>query len=381
MNKVNNALRCFLLRNLLKKPSPFLFEKLLGKRFPANSQHRILIYYYPNAICWSLIYPYFYYLNEFANRYGASIRILPVTRFLSRSASIPEAETVIVQPWFTESEESLIAALSSYRSKYPQAQLVFLDSFAHTDLRLGHSVNPYIDVYLRKALFRNRTDFLKAFAGDTNLTEYYSELYGIEALPVERNVPSDLLPKLGLVPNFLTAPYLIDGFMGEEPDFSHRPIDVHSRIAIKGSPWYTAMRADADKSIRAITGISHTPDGRIPRDKFLSEMRSSKLCWSPFGYGELCWRDLEAFLTGAVLIKPDMSHLDTTPNLYKPGETYLPVKWDFSDLEQVVRKALSDPEYCEQIARNAFRACKEYLNAASFVDETAEQLTLLSLRD
>lgn len=377
MNKLNNELRSLLSRRFLKKPSPLLYERLLGGTFPKDSKHKILIYYYPNAICWSLIYPYFYYLKEFANRYNAHIRTLPVTQFLSSSVKLPEADTIIVQPWFTENEEKLSAALSSFRLSHPQTQLIFLDSFAHTDLRLGHSINPYIDVYLRKALFRNRTDFLKPFAGDTNLTEYYSQLYGIDAKPVERNVPNALLPKLGLAPNFLTAPYLIKGFMGSEPDFSQRPIDVHSRIAIKGSPWYTAMRTHADNAIRTITGISHTPDGRIPRDKFLSEMRSSKLCWSPFGYGELCWRDLEAFLTGAVLIKPDMSHLDTTPNLYKPGETYLPVKWDFSDLEPVVRKALDNPEYREQIALNAFRACKEYLDNAVFVDETAKQLKLI----
>ncbi len=373
---MDNYLRGFLLRNLFKKPFPLLNEKLLSGSFPKNAKQRILIYYYPNAICWSLVYPYFYYLNEFANRYGAYVQTRPITQFLSSSASIPEADTVIVQPWFTEPEENLIAAFSNYRIQYPNTQLVFLDSYAHTDLRFGNSVNPYIDTYLRKALFQNRADFLKPFIGDTNLTEYYSHLYHIEAEPVERNVPVDLLSKLGLVPNFLTAPYLIDGFMGAKPDFSHRPIDVHSRIETNGSPWYSAMRTHADKAIASITGINQTPNDRITRDKFLTEMRSSKLCWSPFGYGELCWRDLEAFLTGAVLIKPDMNHLDTTPNLYKPGETYLPVKWDFSDLEHVVRDALNNPEYCEQISHNAFVACKDYIKNARFVDEAADWLKL-----
>ena len=72
-----------------------------------------------------------------------------------------------------------------------------------------------------------------------------------------------------------------------------------------------------------------TPKDRIAQMRFLEEMRQSKLCWSPFGYGELCWRDIEAYMTGAVLIKPDVSHLGSLPDLYRPHETYLPVRWDF----------------------------------------------------
>ena len=30
---------------------------------------------------------------------------------------------------------------------------------------------------------------------------------------------------------------------------------------------------------------------------------------SPFGFGEICYRDFEAMLNGACLIKPDVSHL------------------------------------------------------------------------
>src|SRR5690606_34640674 len=128
-------------------------------------------------------------------------------------------------------------------------------------------------------------------------------------------------------------PYLMDGFLNSRPDFSNRPIDLHSRIATYGAPWYEAMRRHADAVAKSIPNIQLTPSSRISQHEFLKEMRQSKLCWSPFGYGELCWRDLEAFMTGAVLIKPSMEHLDTFPDIYRAGETYLPVKWDFSDLE------------------------------------------------
>ena len=63
---------------------------------------------------------------------------------------------------------------------------------------------------------------------------------------------------------------------------------------------------------------------------------------APFGYGEIAPRDLESCMIGAVLIKPDMGHLDTIPNIYDPMQTYVPCKWDFSDLNEKIDYVLSD---------------------------------------
>ena len=34
------------------------------------------------------------------------------------------------------------------------------------------------------------------------------------------------------------------------------------------------------------------------------------------------------------MIKPEMDMVDTFPNIWVPGETYIPVKYDWSDLER-----------------------------------------------
>lgn len=375
MTKPGNALRLLAARYRLHKLGKRIAPAVLGSSFPGSVAQRVLIYHEPSEICWSLIYPFFHYADAFAERYHTAIRTRPVAEFLSGIPG-PEADIVLIQPWFTVPAAELEKALAAFRARQPKARLIFLDSYAHCDLRYGKVLEPHIERYLRKALFRDRSQFLRPFAGDTNLTEYYSTLYGLPAEPVDWQVPPALLDRLGLVPNFLTAPYLMQGFLGPEPTFDDRPIQLHSRIAVKGSSWYSAMRRHADQAARALDGVQLTPDGRIPRSEFLNEMRRSRLCWSPFGYGELCWRDLEAFMTGAVLVKPDMGHLDTLPELYHPGETYLPVKWDFSDLGEVVQGALADPERCAAIARNAFRAARDYLSREQFVEDTAQELRL-----
>ena len=66
-----------------------------------------------------------------------------------------------------------------------------------------------------------------------------------------------------------------------------------------------------------------------------------------------------------------MSHLDTLPDIYRAEETYLPVKWDFSDLEEVVAWALDDEALCRHLTQNAYRAIADYVRRDRFVDDVA----------
>ena len=52
-------------------------------------------------------------------------------------------------------------------------------------------------------------------------------------------------------------------------------------------------------------------------------------------------RDFEIFINGS-LIKPDMSHLETYPDFYKPMETFVPTRWDFEDLEDKILDLIND---------------------------------------
>ena len=55
---------------------------------------------------------------------------------------------------------------------------------------------------------------------------------------------------------------------------------------------------------------------------------------SPFGWGEICYRDFESALYRNVLIKPSMEHLLTWPNIYQPF-TYFKLDWDFNNLDDL----------------------------------------------
>ena len=72
---------------------------------------------------------------------------------------------------------------------------------------------------------------------------------------------------------------------------------------------------------------------------------------SPFGWSEINLRDFETFINGIALLKPRMNHLDTWPDYYIENETYLPYKWDASDLKELIEHVVSDESYLEEIAR------------------------------
>jgi hypothetical protein len=74
----------------------------------------------------------------------------------------------------------------------------------------------------------------------------------------------------------------------------------------------------------------------LSRRRYLEELRHCQTVISPFGYGEICYRDFEAFVVGAALIKPSVEHLTTFPEIFIPGETYLPCRWDLSDLLEML---------------------------------------------
>lgn len=345
----------------------------LGRPFSRSDSIKVAVYFDVNAITFAQVFPFLHYAAEFRAVHKAEFRFFAMQGLLSGPvAAIRPADKILLMPWFTIEPADLARALDLLRRTSPAAAISFVDSFAHNDLRLAPILKAEIAWYVKKSLFRDRGQFLRPHRGHTNLTEFFGDHYGI-ALPVsDWEVPESFLGKLRLGPGFFTAQHFLGPFARPgPPGFDNRQIDLHMRLGVKGLDWYSAMRADAIKTAQAIGGIATTPTHAVPNRQYVRELRQSKLCFSPFGYGELCWRDIEAFAYGSVLIKPDMSHLETSPDIFVPGVTYLPVRWDFADLAEVVETALRSPDLCRSITREAHRRIAAYLQTAQFVRDMA----------
>lgn len=79
--------------------------------------------------------------------------------------------------------------------------------------------------------------------------------------------------------------------------------------------------------------------GKLDRNKYLDVLYNSKFCISPFGYGEVNIREIEALMMGTVIIKPSISNVVTKPWIYGDGMS-LTCKPDYSDLTEIVETHL-----------------------------------------
>lgn len=127
---------------------------------------------------------------------------------------------------------------------------------------------------------------------------------------------------------------------------------------VRNDTYYTNHRTMAWNVLKNSSGITYETNKR-PFPEFAEIMRRSKCTLSPFGMGEICFRDFEIIQFGSVMIKPDMSHVITYPNIYKPYETYIPCALDWSDLIEKIEWVKANPIKCKEIAENARQCMKD----------------------
>jgi hypothetical protein len=116
------------------------------------------------------------------------------------------------------------------------------------------------------------------------------------------------------------------------------------------------------------TVASNLDGSRVSLKEFNRQLRASRIALSPWGWGEITDRDFRVINNRTLLIKPDMSHVQTSPNVYIPHETYVPVKWDLSDLEEQCDYYLSRPKEIKRITDNASFAYRSF-----FANKVVEQ--------
>ena len=235
-------------------------------------------------------------------------------------------------------------------------------------------VMPYVDFYYKKQLLKDKSLYGSALFGNRLFTDYYNKKYkvGEGDFSYPENPQSNKLNmylenkhKIGISWNILLA---VNNFQSN-----------FSRIKYILSKNLTLKYGDVDKDRKYIISANYFKDykksvisfqrekmyeflsnhplagefslGTVPKKKYITNMMESKFVVSPFGWGEVCYRDYEAFMAGAALIKPDMSHLETWPDLYIPYETYFPISWDIEKWNDEFDNILSDETRRKKIAK------------------------------
>ncbi|MGY6521482.1 MAG: hypothetical protein ACXIUD_07130 [Mongoliitalea sp.] len=284
--------------------------------------------------------------------------------------------------------------LEMIRKKY--FKVIFFEDNAGCEGEFFHFM-PYFNLYFKKQLFKDRSLYFNPLYGNKLFTDFYHRKYLIDDLnrnpentPLKEEHELDKLRlawNLGLgkfhlqsrinkIHHFkklfkIGGPKLISWTLGKFPFEKECPspdLEIcHARF--KANPKRGIIDFQRKLLIDTISNDSRFLTGTIPKEKYFEEIKRVKLVLSPFGYGEICFRDFEAILNGAVLIKPDMSHIQTFPDIYLPNKTYIPIYWDGSNLINTVSEILINKEKLNLIRNEAWNCLKnEYLNLDSIVE-------------
>lgn len=256
-------------------------------------------------------------------------------------------------------------------------------AFFHDDAGGGIprlEVLPLVDLFYTKALLKDRSLYGRQLYGKELYSDYYHSKYGVlDTDSRERAVETDPdeLGKLRLswnigVGNYprvqfrqrsgvalsrLTVPdsarllYIRDRFDPEKAIAGNRGLhEAHARIGLISRPSISYQRK---LILDKVASDPRFLTGMVSQKQFNKETADSKIVVSPFGWGELCLRDFETVRSGALLMKPDMGHLETWPDVFRPGETYVPFSWDADDLVEKAKFYLDNDGERRRIIRNA----------------------------
>ena len=322
--------------------------------------------------------PMFAYRSELRNRFGLAMNQILAEDVLKIPRSwLQPYQLVIIKRSFESAGDEVVHFANSVRSRIaPSAKLVYFDGDDDLCIQWPDLLS-ITDLYVKKHVFADLADYQRPYEGKSNLTNYIAKHYGFSfssnIIPRSEPVPDGQLGTLHLGWNIGLDDKIRECFeqASKRNSWPKKDYDVICRASVIEGDWMYELRAGVVPRLRELEPQLRvlTPEKRVSMDKYHQEMLCSRMCVSPFGYGEICWRDFEAILNRCLLIKPDMSHVRTNPNVFVAGETYVPVAWDFSDLAEKCRYYAEHTEEREAIVERAYSVLSDYYQQNNFIDD------------
>lgn len=258
-----------------------------------------------------------------------------------------------------------------YNIKKNFSKVIYFDDSAAVSHILFFLV-PLVDSYWVRGLLKNNNLYSESFYGGRTYSQYYNQKYdvedeslylsplnkdkfpsnikiawniGIGCYPTNKrsilNIYYDEIRKfscfLAMLPSIKPLSFLVDRYikeminiLSEEVSLTKKTKLVSARFSSKG--YYNSIAFHRDLALKKIQKNKLFLKGKTTKWNYLKECNYIYGMLSPFGWGEICYRDFEASLGGNLLLKPSMDHIDTWPNIYTE-DCYLKLDWDFSNLD------------------------------------------------
>ncbi len=295
------------------------------------------------------------------------------------SERVKDCDIVIVESKFVRADwkENKLKIFEFLKDLKTKNNKVFYYDLGDNTYSWGLEALPYVDKLFKPFIFKDKNYYCIPLEGFNILTDFYCKEGIVESnIPLQhktlpekpyyiKNEDKHLLDKIHIGFNSVFADNGLDSNLWKYNYFSrltrhffklysmmlqntkiedfirpslNRKKDVSCRISLDGySSGINFHRTLASKILK-----EYLSTNKLNRKEYFKEMRDSKIVFSPFGWGEInVPRDYEVALSGAILVKPDISHLDTWPNIFNK-DTVVQCKWDLSNLLEILDNILSN---------------------------------------
>jgi hypothetical protein len=286
-------------------------------------------------------------------------------------------------PIKTKERSAALDFLQGFFGKFPRV-IWFDDNDASG--RLRNYVFPYVDIYAKPQLLKDVKYYQEDHKTGDMHRDYVHEQYQVDDPRVSKGTITDAdirklkigwnmalknwnyfnahFPIIMKLINQYSKSYHIRYTM---PDLVNRNKIIPYRVRYwENNPTVTWWRKKTEEKLAEV--IRQNPSYRITSPgivnpwQYNAEMRNALVTVSPFGIGEICYRDFESFFNGSLLFKPKMDHIRTWPDLYIEDETYISHEWDFSDFKDKLSSILSYPQRYEEVAREGQKRFRKALS-------------------
>ena len=218
---------------------------------------------------------------------------------------------------------------------------------------IQNEVFDYIDVYFKSQILKKRELYKRKYYGSRIFTDYMRSRMSVADKneifhkPLKRNQ----IKKIKVFWNSSLSNYSLSGrllnfffrktqmnLFLRYPKIKYRPnLNRPIKYMYKGNFSYDreTISWQRRKIFDKVKNLTNTK--RENFIKYIKILKKTKIMISPFGWGEINYKDYESFLYGNLLLKPNIDHLETWPNLFKKNVTYIPFSWDLSNFDKVLK--------------------------------------------
>lgn len=325
------------------------------------------------------------------NAKGFALKFLYTSKPKASKADFLFVNSNVFRPYWRGDRQSIIDFLDDARDK--GAKILWFDT-TDSAWATQFPVLSHVDLFLKSQIYADLDRYQVKYPSGRIFTDFFSRFHQIEEKPFDYELPDRhaLQDKLRISWNTCYENYTESRFslisrlkqrlrpycvaserfnVAFSPPEARRKTHVSCRVGTTYSrPSVTAHREAVIRALSAKYGIDC---GKIPLPEYFEELRDALVGIGPFGVGEITLRDFEIIICGAALVKPDMSHARTWPDLFRPDETFVAHRWDLADLIDRVDSLLNDQAKRVRIAKTAQDEYKKALSPQG-LDEFTNRL-------